>query len=85
MQVFGGNRKDYLESVNLFELIEAPCSFIAISLAQRAAAAFTFYWDWDFLTDKSFKLEFSWWRSIIYFEETARRMVWISQEIQLLA
>lgn len=28
MQVFGGNRKDYLESVNLLELIETPCSFI---------------------------------------------------------
>lgn len=36
MQVFGGNRKDYLECVNLSELIETPCSFIATSLAQRA-------------------------------------------------
>lgn len=43
MQVFGGNRKDYLESVNLLELIETPCSFIAVSLAWRASTAFTFY------------------------------------------
>lgn len=60
MQVFGGNKKDYLECVNLLELIETPCSVIAISLARRAPAAFPFYGDWDFLTDKSFKLEFSW-------------------------
>lgn len=43
MQVFGGNRKDYLESVNLLQLIETPCSFIAFSLAERAPAALTLY------------------------------------------
>lgn len=42
-QLFGGNRKDYLESVKLLKLIETPCSFIAISLARRARAALTFY------------------------------------------